>query len=105
MLLVAELDLFAISTIILPKLEILAIMSIDGKIGTNPEIGIDAKINTNVEIDTDPKINTDTKTDIEMKIGIDEPIFDFPHTPREILVDTTLTRIKELDMKMAKWNL
>ncbi len=57
-------------------------MSIDGKIGTNPEIGIDAKISTSVEINTDPKINTNTKTNIEMKISINEPIFDFPHTKR-----------------------
>ncbi len=80
----------------------MAITSIDGKTNTNPKIDIDAKIGINVEIDTDPKIDTDTKTDTKMKIGTDEPIFYFPHTPREISVDTTLTRIKVQDMKMAK---
>jgi len=92
--LAAKLDLFTIGTIILPKLEVLAIMLVDGKTDINPKIGTDAKISTNVEINMDPKIDTNTKTDIDMKISTDEPIFDFPHTPREILVDTTLTHIK-----------
>jgi hypothetical protein len=93
-LLAAKLDLFTIGTIILPKLEVLAIMLVDGKTDINPKIGTDAKISTNVEINMDPKIDTNTKTDTDMKISTDEPIFDFPHTPREISVDTTLTHIK-----------
>jgi hypothetical protein len=40
-----------------------------------------------------------------MKININEPIFYFPHTLREISIDTTLTWIEMQDMKMAKWNL
>jgi hypothetical protein len=105
LLLAAKLDLFTIITITLPKLEVLAIMSIDGKTGTNPKIDTNAKIGINVEIDIDPKIDIDTKPNIEMKINTVEPIFYFPHTPREILVDITLTWIKVQDMKMAKWNL
>ncbi len=102
MLLVVELNLFIIGIISLPKLEVFAITSVDGKIDTNPKINIDAKIGINVEIDMDPKIDTNIKTDTKMKIGTDEPIFDFPHAPREISVDTTLTWIKVQDMKMAK---
>ncbi len=91
-LLVAKLDLFAIGTITLPKLKVLAITSIDGKTSTNPKISIDAKFGTNVEIDMDPIINT--KINIEMKIDTDEPIFDFSHTPRDISINTTLIQIK-----------
>jgi hypothetical protein len=40
-----------------------------------------------------------------MKISINELIFYFPHTAREISVDTMLAWIKMYDMKMAKWNL
>jgi len=40
-----------------------------------------------------------------MKININEPIFDFPHTLREISIDITLTWIKVQDMKIAKWKL
>lgn len=74
MILVAKLDLFAISTITLPKLEVLAMM-FDAKFDADAKTGID------VEIDTNPKINTDTKTDIDIKININESILDFPHTP------------------------
>jgi hypothetical protein len=91
-MLVAKLDLFAIDTITSPKLKVLAITSVDGKTSTHPKIGIDAKIGTNVEIDTDPIINT--KINIEMKIDTNEPIFDFPHTPRDISINITLIRIK-----------
>ncbi len=85
-MLVAKPNLFAIGTIILPKLEVLAMM-FDAKTNTNAKIGID------VEIDMDPKINTNTKTDIDIKIDIDELIFDFPHTSGEISIDVTLVWI------------
>ncbi len=99
MSLAVELDLFANGTIILPNLEVSAIVLVDWKINTNPKISIDAKMGTNVEIDTVPKI------DIAMKINLDKPIFDFPHTLKEISIDTTLTHIEIQNMKMAKWNL
>jgi hypothetical protein len=52
MLLVTKLDLFAIGTIILPKLEILAMAVVDAKINTNTKINIDTKIDTNTKIST-----------------------------------------------------
>jgi len=43
------------------------------------------------------------------RLGVDSSTedltFDFPHTPNEIKVDTTLVRIKVQDMKIACWNL
>ncbi len=60
---------------------------------------------TTAKTNSDAKIGTNTKTDIDMKIGIDESIFDFPHTQNKILVDITPTWIKMQDIKMAKWNL
>jgi hypothetical protein len=80
-LLVVELDSFAISTITLPKLEILATMVANAKIITNIKINIDTKIST------------------------EEQVFDFPHALGNFLVDTTPTEIKVEDMKIAKWNL
>ncbi len=74
MILVAKLDLFAISTIALPELEVLATM-FDAKSDADAKTGID------VEIDMDPKININTKIDIDIKININESILDFPHTP------------------------
>ncbi len=59
MLLVAKLDLFVIDTVILPKPKILMVVAINAKIGKNYKIGTHVKIN------------------------IDEPIFNFPHTPRD----------------------
>jgi hypothetical protein len=44
--LVAELDLFVISTITLPELKILVMVVADAKIDTNTYIGIDTKIST-----------------------------------------------------------
>jgi hypothetical protein len=41
-----------------------------------------------------PKIDTNTKIGTNMKININELIFDFPHTLREILINTTPTKIK-----------
>ncbi len=87
-LLVVELDLFTIGTIILPKLEILAIMTIDAK------IGIVVKISTNAKIGANPKISTNTKISTNMKINIDKLIFYFPHTLGEILINTMPTEIK-----------
>lgn len=87
-LLVVELDLFTISTITLPKLEILATMMIDAK------IDIVVKISTNAKIGTNPKIGTHTKISINMKISIDKLIFYFPHTLGEILIDIMPTKIK-----------
>jgi hypothetical protein len=76
MLLVTELDLFTISTIILPKPKILMIVA------------------ANAKIDIDTKTNIDFKTNINIKIGINKPIFDFPHTLNKILMDIMLARIK-----------
>jgi len=92
-LLVTKLNLFAIGTITLPKLQILLAMVIDAKIGTNAKIG------------TIAKIDTDSKIGIDMKIDIDKLNFDFFHTPRKISVDTTPIQIKVHDMKITKWNL
>ncbi len=66
-LLVAKLDYFAINTISLQELEILATMivdakiNIDAKIGTVEKIHINANIGTNAKIGTNPKISTNTK--------------------------------------------
>ncbi len=54
-LLATELDLFTINTITLSKLEILATMV------ANAKIGINAKIDTNAKISTNPKIDIDMK--------------------------------------------
>jgi len=64
MLLVAELDLFTISTIILPKLKILVV------------------------------VVPNTKININSKIDTKELIFYFPHTLRKISIDITPTQIK-----------
>ncbi len=65
MLLVTKLDLFAVGTIILPKLEILAMAVVDAKINMNKKISIHTKIDTNT------------------KISIEESIFFIsPHTKR-----------------------
>jgi hypothetical protein len=110
MLLAAEPDLFAINTITLLELEVLAVMS-DAKTSTNTKTGndakidIDAKINIDEKIDIDMEINIDTKTNIYLKFCIDESIFYFPHTQGEISIDITLVQIKVQDMKMVKWNL
>jgi hypothetical protein len=62
-LLVVELNLFTISTITVPKSEILAMVV------------------------ADEKINTDTKINTYTKINTEEQIFDFPHVPGKKLVD------------------
>lgn len=77
----AQLDLFAISTITLPKPEILATMVANAKIITNIKINIYTKIDT------------------------EEQVFDFRHALGNFLVDITPTQIKVEDMKIAKWNL
>jgi len=69
-LLATKLDLFVISTIILPKSKILVVVVVDAK------------------------INTDTKIDINTKINIEDLIFDFPYTLREISLNIMLTQIK-----------
>ncbi len=105
MLLMVELDLFAIDTIILPKLKVLRMMSntkidIDIKIDIDVEIHIDAKtninakVNTNAKICTNAKIDNDAKIDTDMKIGRDKPIFHSPHTHEKISVNITSVRIK-----------
>ncbi len=86
-LLAIEPDLFIIKTITLPKLKMLAMVVADAKIHNDANIG------------------TNTKIKINMKSSTDEQIFEFPHAPREISVDTMPTRIKMQNMKMAKWNL
>ncbi len=85
MLLVAEPDLFITDTITLSELKILVVMVTDAKIGIVPKIDFNAKIGN------DEKINIDPKIGIDMKININKLIFYFPHTPREILVDTMPT--------------
>jgi hypothetical protein len=77
---------------------------IDIKTDIDAKTSIDAKINTNVKADINAKIDTNSKTDIHIKINSNELIFNFPHTPKEMLVDTMPTLIKVQDM-MANWNL
>jgi len=93
MLLAPKPNLFAIGTIIIPDLKILAVMA------TNAKISIDAKT------DIDAKINTNTNTNTNVKISTNKPIFDFLHTLGKNLVDIMPVWIKMQDMKMAKWNL
>jgi hypothetical protein len=57
----------------------------NAKLDTYEKINNDAKININVEIDTNTKIG------VELKINTNKPIFYFPHTLGEILVDIMTT--------------
>ncbi len=82
MLLVAEPGLFTIGTITLLEPKIFTMVAANAKINMNGKTNINAKININTNINTN------------MKINIDEPIFDVPHTPSEILIDTTPIWIK-----------
>ncbi len=99
-LLVAKLDYFAINTISLQELEILATMivdakiNIDAKIGTVEKIHINANIGTNAKIGTNPKISTNTKIGTIWKLILTNQFFYFPRTLEEILVDIMPTWIK-----------
>jgi hypothetical protein len=66
-LLAAELDLFVIDTITLPKPKVFIVMCSE-KTNTHAKIDIDAKNGTNA------KININEKTGIDAKIGIDVEI-------------------------------
>ncbi len=81
-ILVTELNLFAIGTITLPEPKIFTKVVVDAKTNRHAKIGIDAKTNINAKIG----INTN--------IDIDEPIFDFPHTQGKILVNTMPIQIQ-----------
>jgi len=70
------------------------------KTDTNAKIDNDAKTNIDATIHNDAKTNTNATISIDMKISIDKPIFDFPHTPSKISVDTTLVRAQHENGKM-----
>ncbi len=93
MLLVAELNLFIISTIILSKLKILVMVWLMQK-SIQMEKSILMQKSARI-----PKLVLIQKLVLIWKLIL------IPHILREISIDITLTWIKVQDMKMAKWNL
>jgi len=91
MLLATKLYLFTIGTITLLKPKKLVKVVVDAKINIDAKTNIGAKTGIDPKNSIDAKIDTNTKIGTDMKIDINEPIFYFPHRPRNFLVDTTPT--------------